>query len=81
MNPTATEDRIRCEAEFAAWGREQIAHWEAWALKEIDGPHLHPLQIPHELSNRLREACALAGKACLYERDSVENPFGTLMIL
>lgn len=69
---TAEQDRARCDAEWAAYGRGRIEGARAWALSKINSgkPVIYSLSIPHELSEELIEACALAGRTCRYEHEA-----------
>lgn len=82
MTITAEQDRARCDAEWAYYGRARIDNAREWALAKINGgaPVIYSLSIPHELSDELIEACAIAGRTCRYEHEA-GSVWGGLTIL
>lgn len=69
MTITAEQDRIRCDEQWRVYCRDRMDGARAYALEKINSgkPVIYSLSIPHELSDELIQACALAGRTCRYE--------------
>lgn len=82
MTITAEQDRIRCDEQWRVYCRDRMEGIYDDMVRRINdpSPKLWSFSIPHELSERLIDACALAGRTCKYEHEA-GSVWGGLTIL